>query len=57
MSTTDDVKDTEIEVKLGDEVLGTATLDNTIGTDVYDRYGTASVNVELPDGTPAGPRR
>ena len=32
MSTTDDVKDTEIQVKLGDEVLGTATLDNTIGT-------------------------
>ena len=36
MSAAEDVKDTEIEVKLGDEVLGTATLNNTIGTAVYD---------------------
>ncbi len=34
MSTADDVKDTEIQVKLGDDVLGTAALDNTIGTAV-----------------------
>ena len=55
MSAPGDVTDTEITVKLGDTVLGTATLDNTIGTDTFDRYGTAHVNVELPNGTPAGP--
>ena len=55
MSAPGDVTDTEIEVKLGDEVLGTATLDNTIGTTVYDAYGTAHIDVALPDGTPAGP--
>jgi 5'-nucleotidase len=55
MSTADDVKDTEIQVKLGDTVLGTATLDNTIGTAVYDAYGTAHVAVGLPAGTPTGP--
>ena len=54
MSAPGDVTDTEIEVKLGDEVLGTATLNNTIGTAVYDAYGTAHVDVELPVGTPAG---
>jgi len=48
MSTADDVKDTEIQVKLGDTVLGTATLNNTIGTAVYDAYGTAAVSVTLP---------
>jgi len=52
MSTADDVKDTEVQVKLGDTVLGTATLDNTIGTAVYDSYGTAHVDVPLPAGTP-----
>ncbi|WP_183098849.1 ExeM/NucH family extracellular endonuclease [Nocardioides pelophilus] len=54
MSAPGDVKDTEVQVKLGDTVLGTATLDNTIGTAVYDQYGTAHVDVALPDGTPAG---
>ena len=54
MSTADDVKDTEVQVKLGDTVLGTATLDNTIGTAVYDQYGTAHVDVALPAGTPGG---
>jgi 5'-nucleotidase len=48
MSTVDDLKDTEIEVRLGDLVLGTAVLDNTIKTDVYDQYGTAEVTVTLP---------
>ncbi|NYI47721.1 5'-nucleotidase [Nocardioides aromaticivorans] len=54
MSTADDVKDTEVQVKLGDQVIGTATLDNTIGTAVYDQYGTAAVDVVLPEDTPDG---
>jgi 5'-nucleotidase len=56
MSAPGDVKDTEIQVKLGDTVLGTATLDNTIGTAVYDAYGKATVDVPLPAGT-TGPVR
>ena len=54
MSAPGDVTDTEIQVKLGDEVLGTATLNNTIGTAVYDQYGTAHIDVALPVATPAG---
>jgi 5'-nucleotidase len=55
MSNPTDVKDTEVQVKLGDDVLGTATLNNTIGTVPYDAYGTAHVDVALPAGTPPGP--
>ncbi|MGA7148920.1 MAG: 5'-nucleotidase C-terminal domain-containing protein [Microbacterium sp.] len=54
MSTAADVKDTEIVVSLGDEVLGTFPVDNTIGAAVYDDYGTASVSVELPADAPTG---
>jgi 5'-nucleotidase len=48
MSAPGDVTDAEIEVSLGDEVLGTFPVDNTIGTAVFDDYGTASISVELP---------
>lgn len=54
MSTAHDVKDTEVEVRLGDRVLGTATVDNTIGTAVYDQYGTAAVDVVLPADVASG---
>jgi 5'-nucleotidase len=54
MSTAADVKDTVVEVKLGSQVLGTATLDNAVGTDVFDEYGKAAVDIVLPAGTPAG---
>ena len=54
MSTSADTKDTEIQVKLGDQVIGTATLDNTIGTAPHDQYGTASVDVVLPEDTAEG---
>ncbi|UUW88561.1 ExeM/NucH family extracellular endonuclease [Pimelobacter simplex] len=54
MSTPADAKDTEIQVKLGNQQIGTATLDNTIGTAVYDQYGTAHVDVTLPANQPAG---
>ena len=53
MSAPGDVKDSEIEVKLGDQVLGTATLDNTISAAVYDQNGTAHHH---PARARAGPR-
>ncbi|PWN02906.1 hypothetical protein DJ010_10975 [Nocardioides silvaticus] len=55
MTAPGDVKDTEIQVKLGDQVLGTAALDNTVGTAVFDMYGKAHVDVPLPAETPGGP--
>ena len=51
-STAADLKDSEVTVSLGDEVLGTFPVDNTIGTAIFDEYGTASVDVVLPAGTP-----
>lgn len=55
MSTAADAKDATLQVKLGDEVLGSFPVDNTIGTEVYDPYGKASVDVTLPAGLPSGP--
>jgi len=49
-----DAKDTEITVSLGDAVLGTFPVDNTLGTALYDDYGTAAVSVALPTDTPVG---
>lgn len=54
MSTAADVKDAELVVSLGDEELGTFPVDSTIGTAVYDDYGTAAVTVELPSDAPVG---
>jgi len=48
MSTGEDVKDARIDVSLNGVALGSFAVDNTIGTDVYDDYGTASVSVKLP---------
>ena len=48
-----DVEDTEVVVSLGDTVLGGFPLDNTIGTDLYDNYGTAQSR-PAPRGVPAG---
>jgi 5'-nucleotidase len=50
----DDKKDGEVTISIGDQVLGTFTVDNTIGTTANDEYGTASVRVTLPAGLPAG---
>jgi len=47
-ATAADLKDTDLQVKLSDTVLGTFPVTNTIGTDVFDEYGTASVDVTLP---------
>ncbi|WP_439593149.1 5'-nucleotidase C-terminal domain-containing protein [Microbacterium sp.] len=54
LSTAADVKDTAIDVSLGGVSLGSFPVDNTIGTAVYDDYGTASVSVTLPANAPAG---
>lgn len=54
MSTAADVKDSAVDVSLGGKKLGSFALDNTIGTVVYDDYGTASVSVTLPAKTPNG---
>ncbi len=54
MSNATDVKDSEIEVRLGDRVLGRATLDNAVGTAAIDKTGLASIDVVLPSSTPAG---
>jgi 5'-nucleotidase len=54
MSNPDDVKDTEVVVSLDGETLGAFPLDNTIGTAIYDDYGTASVSVVLPADATVG---
>jgi len=57
MSTAADVKDTEIAVMLGDRQIGSATLDNTVGTVPNDDTGSASVVADLPNRTPVGRTR
>lgn len=54
MSTAADLKDTEVVVSLNGEALGAFPLDNTIGTAIYDDYGTAAVSVVLPADAPVG---
>lgn len=54
MSTAADLKDTEVVVSLNGETLGAFPLDNTIGTAIYDDYGTAAVSVVLPADAPVG---
>ena len=54
MSHPADVKDTEVQAMLGDTVVGSATLDNTVTDEVYDNTGTASIEVDLPNRTPVG---
>ena len=53
-STAADLKDAEVDGLAGRHVLGTFPVDNTIGTAIFDEYGTASVDVVLPAGTPGG---
>jgi 5'-nucleotidase len=54
LSNATDAKDTQIEVRIGDDLLGTATLDNTVGTAAIDKTGRASIDVPLPADTPLG---
>jgi 5'-nucleotidase len=48
MSTAADLKDTELKVMLGDDEIGTATLNNATSTTADDEVGKASVDVVLP---------
>ncbi|MFC7496307.1 MULTISPECIES: ExeM/NucH family extracellular endonuclease [unclassified Nocardioides] len=56
MSGAGDAHDEQLQVKLGDSVLGTAAVNNALGTQPYDNYGTAQVSVQLPAGVPDGKR-
>ena len=54
MSTADDTKDNQVVVSLDGTELGTFPVNNTIGTAVFDEFGTASVSVTLPGNAPSG---
>jgi 5'-nucleotidase len=54
MTSATDLTDSEVTVSLGGAVLGTFPVDNSLGTALYDDYGTASVSVTLPANTPVG---
>jgi 5'-nucleotidase len=54
MSTAPDPKDSAVTVSLGDDVLGTFPVDNTVGTTPGDEYGVAHVAVTLPAGLTPG---
>ena len=54
MSTAADAKDATLAVSLGGTALGSFPVDNTIGTAIYDHYGTATVSVQLPANAPVG---
>ncbi len=53
-STAADTKDAQVKVTFDGTDLGTFPVDNTIGTAIFDEYGTADVTVTLPAGAPAG---
>jgi 5'-nucleotidase len=54
MSTAADAKDATLAVSLGGTALGSFPVDNTIGTAIYDHYGTTTVSVQLPANAPVG---
>jgi 5'-nucleotidase len=54
MSTAADLKDTQLTVRLGTTTLGIFPIDNTVGTEVFDEIGKASVSVVLPENAPLG---
>ncbi|WP_370288156.1 ExeM/NucH family extracellular endonuclease [Nocardioides sp.] len=54
MTAPGDAKDTSLEVRLGEQVLGTVAVDNTVGTTPSDQSGTASVDVVLPASISGG---
>jgi 5'-nucleotidase len=47
MSTAADAKDTVLNVKVGDKALEPTPVDNTIGAQPFDDYGTSAVSVKL----------
>jgi 5'-nucleotidase len=55
MSTAKDRKDKEVVVRIGDRGIGSAVLDNTVGSQPYDNTGSATVTFDLPVRLPVGP--
>jgi 5'-nucleotidase len=53
-STAADLKDTEVEAFVAGRSVGRFPVDNTIGTAVFDEYGTAAVSFTLPGSVGAG---
>jgi 5'-nucleotidase len=53
-STAADKKDTSVSVKVGNVAVGDFAVDNTIGTDIFDEYGKASVSFVLPAAVQGG---
>jgi hypothetical protein len=53
-STAADLKDTQVEVFVAGASMGTFPVDNTIGTAVFDEYGTAAVSFTLPSSLGLG---
>lgn len=54
MTAADDLLDSTVEVSIGDTVLGTFPVTNTLRTEPDDEAGTASVSVTLPGGLADG---
>lgn len=52
----DDLRDTQIEVRIADTVVGTFGVDNTVGTDPFDDYGKATVDAIVPTSVSPGRR-
>jgi 5'-nucleotidase len=52
----EDAKDPSVTVSLGGTNLGTFPVDNTLGTDQFDEYGKAAIDVAIPAGATAGAR-
>lgn len=55
MSADGDATDAQIQVRLGDQQVGTAPVTITQSTKPYDNIGTATVSVQLPEGVEEGP--
>lgn len=49
-----DQKDSQVVVRMGNRVMGTFPIDNTIGDAKFDEYGTASVSILLSTGAAPG---
>jgi 5'-nucleotidase len=53
-STAPDTKDDWVDVTVGNVLVGTFAVNNTIGTAVLDEYGTANISFAVPAGIAAG---
>lgn len=49
-----DAKDAKLDVKVGDKTLNPTPVDNALGTDQFDNYGTSAVSVKLKGKTRTG---